>query len=185
MSKKIQRLLQNEEERLYRLFLYKTNDPHESWDLLQDLYESVLASLDSFALVENQTAWLVRAAQNKLTDWYRKRSRKKELSADQGREGESSLWELLADADALEDRFFRDALFEALSEAIEALPEKLRAVIKEQALGERTFRELSEEWGVPLGTLLSRKEKAVRLLREALDDFTDVWSETNNKTGGY
>ena len=35
----------------------------------------------------------------------------------------------------------------------------------------RTFRELSEEWGVPLGTLLARKSRAIAKVREALREF--------------
>ncbi|MDC7220717.1 MAG: RNA polymerase sigma factor [Spirochaetales bacterium] len=176
MSSIIQRVIQ-EEERLYRLFLGKTNDPEESGELLQDLYESVLANLDSFARVEDQTAWLFRAAHNKVTDWYRKRARRKEQSLNYADEDEEALIELLADAGALEDRYFREALFEALYEAIEVLPEKLRIVVKAQSLEGRTFKELSEERGVPVGTLLSRKREAVKLLRGALEDFADVWNE--------
>ena len=178
------RLLQNEEEKLYRLFLYKTGDPNEARDLLQDLYESVLSSLDSFALVEDQTAWLFRAAHNKITDWYRKRSRRKELSLDYDEEEGVSLMDMLSHFEGLEDSFFRDALYEALFQAVDALPEKLGAVIREQALNGRTFRELSEDWDIPMGTLLSRKREALRLLRAALEDFSDVWYEIENETGG-
>lgn len=177
------RLLQDEEEKLYGLFLYKTGDPNEARDLLQDLYESVLCSLDSFALVEDQTAWLFRAAHNRITDWYRKRSRRKELSLDHEEDESGSLLDVLANIEGLEDRFFRDALYEALFEAVDALPEKLGSVIREQALEGKSFRVLAEEWDIPMGTLLSRKREALRLLREALEDFSDVWHEMVNGRG--
>jgi RNA polymerase sigma factor (sigma-70 family) len=184
MVSAMKQLLQKEEGRLLGLFLRKTNDPQESRDLLQDLYVSVLANPDSFALAEDQAAWLFRAAYNRATDWYRNRSRKKEISLDESNGEGLTFGELLTDFEDLEDRFFREALYDALYEAVEALPEKLRSVIRAQSLGERTFRELSEEWGIPVGTLLSRKREAVRLLREALDDFSDVWYETIHENGG-
>ncbi len=180
----VQRLLQDEEEKLYQLFLYKTGDPHEARDLLQDLYESVLGSLDSFALVEDQAAWLFRAAHNRITDWYRKRSRRNEVSLDCEEDESASLLDMLSDFEGLEDRFFRDALYDALFQALDALPEKLRMVIRAQALEGQSFRELAEEWDVPMGTLLSRKREALRLLREALADFADVWHEMRNEKRG-
>jgi len=160
------------------LFLDKTGNLQESRDLLQDLYESVLKSLDSFSVAEDQAAWLFKAAHNKVIDWYRKRSRHQDLSLENEDLEDRSLLDLLVDPDIdLEDRFFRKALIEALYEAVQALPEKLRVVVVEQSLEGRSFRELSEEWGIPQGTLLSRKREAVRLLREALDEFEDVWEE--------
>jgi RNA polymerase sigma factor (sigma-70 family) len=161
-----------------RLFLDKTGNLQESRDLLQDLYESVLRSLDSFSVAEDQAAWLFRAAHNKVIDWYRKKARHQDLSLEKEDLEDRSLLDLLVDTEIdLEDRFFRNGLYEALYEAIEALPEKLRVVIVQQSLEGRSFRELSEEWGIPQGTLLSRKREAVRLLRMALEEFEEVWEE--------
>jgi len=35
----------------------------------------------------------------------------------------------------------------------------------------RTFRELSDEWGIPLGTLLARKSRAIAKVRDTLKEF--------------
>jgi len=177
------KLVRNEQDRLYRLFLSKTGDPQESVDLLQDLYLSVLKRLDSFSLAEDQAAWLFRAAHNRVVDWYRKRSRKREVSLDAGGtdDDEDSLIDVLASADLdLEDSLIRESLYEALELAVESLPYNLRLLIREQTLGGRTFQELSGEWHIPVGTLLSRKREAIRLLKEALADFADVWHEMSN-----
>ena len=40
---------------------------------------------------------------------------------------------------------------------------------------------MSEEWGIPQGTLLSRKREGVRLLREALEEFEEVWVEMESE----
>ncbi|MDC7232808.1 MAG: RNA polymerase sigma factor [Spirochaetales bacterium] len=171
-------LLHKQEEPLLSLFLSKTGDSQESRDLLQDLYESVLKNLDSFSAVEDQKAWLFRAAHNKVIDWYRRRDRNRMQSLDKETLESRSLVDLLVSPDLnLEDRFTRDSLLEALDLAIEALPDKLRRIVVAQALEGQTFRELSEEWGIPVGTLLSRKREALRLLAEALDEFSDVWEE--------
>jgi len=178
MSAALTDQLQRQEEKLMSLFLDKTGNLQESRDLLQDLYESVLRSLDSFTLAEDQAAWLFKAAHNKVIDWYRKRSRNQEFSLDKEDLEDRSLLDLLVAPDFdLEDDYFRKGLYEALSESIQVLPEKLKIVIVQQALEGRSFRELSQEWGIPMGTLLSRKREGIRLLREALDEFADVWDE--------
>ena len=174
----MEKLFSENEESLLRLFRSRTGDVQESMDLMQDLFESVMDNLDAFSRVENQIAWLFRAAHNKVTDWYRKKQRRRDVSLSAVTEDGNPMEELLKDrAPDLEDQFFRNELLEALSAAVESLPEPLRQIIVAQSLEGRTFRELSGEWGIPQGTLLSRKREAVRLLREALDDFTDVYRD--------
>ena len=175
-------ILHRQQESLYRLFLSKTDDHQESMDLLQDLYVSVLGHLDSFAAVEDQTAWLFRAAHNRVIDWYRKRGRNRLQSLDSETLEQTPLIDLLVSpGGSLEDNLLKETLLEALELAVEELPEKLRLIVTEQALEGRTFRELSEEWGIPMGTLLSRKREALRLLAEALDEFSEIWEEMNEE----
>ncbi|MDC7239362.1 MAG: RNA polymerase sigma factor [Spirochaetales bacterium] len=182
MSAAVLKILHRQQESLYRLFLSKTDDQQESQDLLQDLYESVLNRLDTFAAVEDQTAWLFRAAHNRVIDWYRKRDRQRLLSLDRETLEDTPLLDLLVSpGQDLEDQFLMETLLEALDLAVEALPEKLRRVITAQTLEGRTFRELSEEWDIPMGTLLSRKREALRLLAGALDEYSDIWEEMNEE----
>ncbi len=178
MSAEHTAIVQKQEAQLLALFLRKTGDPQEAWDLLQGLYESVLTHLDAFAEAEDQAAWLFRAAHNRVIDWYRKKDRQHSLSLDAaGREDTSLLDLLVSPGPALENRFFRNLLLEELEAAVNALPGKLRSVIVAQALEGRSFRELSREWKIPLGTLLSRKREALRLLGEVMDDFREIWEE--------
>ena len=45
-----------------------------------------------------------------------------------------------------------------------------RAVLIATELKGKSFRELSEEWDEPMGTLLSRKSRAVKTLRKLLEE---------------
>lgn len=58
-----------------------------------------------------------------------------------------------------------------LFEAIESLKPDQRAVVVANMLMGRTFEELSSEWQTPIGTLLARKRRAIRVLREKLSDL--------------
>jgi RNA polymerase sigma factor (sigma-70 family) len=178
MRQKIQELYDEQEKKLLRFFQAKTGDSQVAMDLLQDLFESVLKNLDSFSQVEDQIAWLFTAARNKVTDWYRKKSRNKNVSLSGRDDLEDFLEEFLEDqGPGLEDHFLREEMMNALFEGIDSLPENLKKVLVAQSLEGRTFRELSAEWEIPQGTLLSRKREALRLLREMLSDFMDVYYE--------
>ena len=58
-----------------------------------------------------------------------------------------------------------------LMSALDELPEEQRYVFWENEVEGRTFKELSEESGVPMNTLLSRKRYAVLFLRERLKEL--------------
>jgi DNA-directed RNA polymerase specialized sigma24 family protein len=62
----------------------------------------------------------------------------------------------------------QEELARAVARAVDALPEDLRWAFVGNALEEKTFREMSAESGVPTGTLMARKARAVELLRAEL-----------------
>jgi len=56
---------------------------------------------------------------------------------------------------------------------LEELPESQREVFIAHELLGRSFKELSEETGTPVNTLLSRKRYAVLHLRQRLQDLNE------------
>lgn len=71
------------------------------------------------------------------------------------------------------DRISEDKIFEVrqrIFQALEALNDEQRAVIIATEFEGWTFQELSEQWNVPLGTLLARKSRALHKIRDAFPD---------------
>jgi RNA polymerase sigma factor (sigma-70 family) len=64
-------------------------------------------------------------------------------------------------------------LLEALEDAVEELPVEQREVFVAHELMGQSFKELAEESGVSVNTLLSRKRYAVLALRERLQGIYD------------
>ena len=62
----------------------------------------------------------------------------------------------------------REEARETLFEAIDELPPAQREVLVATELEGRSFKELAEEWETPIGTLLARKHRAIRALKETL-----------------
>jgi RNA polymerase sigma factor (sigma-70 family) len=63
-----------------------------------------------------------------------------------------------------------------LVEALDALEPNQRAIWVATELDGYSFRELSKEWGVPVGTLLARKHRANAALQKELQDFKNRWA---------
>jgi RNA polymerase sigma factor (sigma-70 family) len=147
-------------------------------DLVQDVIEGILRQLDLSRPIEDVSAYVYRALRNRVVDVFRKKRNVVSMDAPLGDEEELSLGSLLATAapDAFDELSNKEVRWRVL-EAIESLGEDEKAVVIETELNERTFRELAEEWGVPIGTLLSRKSRALAKIADALADLEEEWEE--------
>jgi RNA polymerase sigma-70 factor (ECF subfamily) len=149
-------------------------------DIVQDVMERLFTLADVTAPVEKLAAYVYRALRNRVIDALR--SRKDELSLDASvtRNGDASLGDFLRDGryDAAEETEKRE-LRERLFAAIDSLGEEQRAVVFMTEFEGRSFRELSEELGIPIGTLLARKSRAMKKVRETLEGSHTEMEEHN------
>ncbi len=116
-------------------------------------------------------------ARNRIIDRFRKR-KEEPLAELAGEEGEQ-LWleEVLPSPDAgPEAAYARGVLLEELHAALEELPAAQRDVFIAHELEGRSFRELAEESGVGLNTLLARKRYAVLHLQARLQSIYDEFN---------
>ena len=180
----IQEAVRTQRSRLLAFIRRRIPDETEAEDVLQDVFAELVESYRMLKPVEQAAAWLFRVARNKITDLYRRKktvSLENEMSAYTTEGDENSL--LLADIlpaadDAPENRLLRETLMEALSDALAELPAAQRQVFIWHELEEKTFREMEEETGVPLKTLISRKHYAVQHLRKRLQKlYTELFTD--------
>jgi RNA polymerase sigma factor (sigma-70 family) len=142
----------------------------EAEDLVQDVFAALFERADPLAEVENLSAYVWRSLRNRVIDALRKRRAYVSLDQPLGEEEGLVLADILAseEPDALEELLEAEEL-SALAEGLETLDARERELIRQTEFEGRTFRELSEEWRVPIGTLLSRKSRAIRKLAVAMD----------------
>jgi len=142
-------------------------DPSTAEDILQDAFIRAVSNADALSPVEDLAAWIFTAMRNRLTDLFRSEGARRR--AGQTSVAEELLAEVAADAGFdPQETALREELLSALEVAISALPAPQRDVIEAQALGETSFRELSDRTGVPIDTLMARKRYAVKKLAAAL-----------------
>ncbi|QHN05352.1 RNA polymerase sigma factor [Granulicella sp. WH15] len=161
--------LERDQPRLRSFIRRRVQDAEEAEDLLQDVFYELIEAYRLMKPMEQVTAWLFRVARNRITDLFR-RQKPVVLGEPMDDEGEEvSLESLLPSADAGPDAVYaRNVLLDLLEAALEELPESQREVFVAHEVQGRSFKEIAEETGVSVNTLLSRKRYAVLHLRERL-----------------
>jgi RNA polymerase sigma factor (sigma-70 family) len=141
-------------------------------DVLQDVFYELVEAQSMMTPLRQAGAWMYRVARNRMTDLFRRRrsEAKRQNPFESDLEDDApALEEWLPSGDAgPEAAFARRLLVEELDAALEELPEEQRAVFIAHELEGRSFRELSDQSGIAVNTLLSRKHYAVLHLRRRL-----------------
>ena len=155
-------------------------DIEDAEDVLQDVFYELIEAYRLMKPAEQVTAWLYRVARNRITDLFRKR-KYESLSAPAfiGADDDSAtLEDMLPSPNSGPDAIFaRNVLLNGLDDALEELPREQREVFVGHELLGRSFKEMSEELGVSVNTLLSRKRYAVLHLRKRLQEMEQVFGE--------
>ena len=171
-------VVKREQSRLRSFIRRRVPDPRDAEDILQDVFCELMEANRLLMPIEHVTGWLFRVARNRITDLFRKKkpeSFSDTVIADD--DERLQLGDLLPSPDAGPEALYaRHMLLDELELAIDELPEEQREVFVAHELDGRSFKEMAEETGVSVNTLLSRKRYAVLHLRERLqsiyDDFT-------------
>jgi RNA polymerase sigma factor (sigma-70 family) len=166
--------LERDEARLRSFIRKRVIDTGDAEDVLQDVFYELIQTYRLMKPIEQVTAWMYRVARNRITDLFRKQ-KPASLNESSGSDEESPSFEdlLPSEDDGPDALYARSLLLEALDEALEELPENQREIFIAHELLGKSFKELSEETGTPVNTLLSRKRYAVLHLRKRLQDLKD------------
>lgn len=168
-DQRIAETVRQEKGRLWNFIRRRVPDAGDAEDILQDVFSELVEAYRMMQPIEQVGAWLFRVARNRITDRFRKK--KPELFTDQAVSGEESLSfeDLLPSPDiGPEAAYARSVMLEELEDALDELPDEQREVFLATEFEGYSFRELAEESGVSINTLLSRKRYAVQHLRRRL-----------------
>jgi RNA polymerase sigma factor (sigma-70 family) len=175
-DRRLSEIIAEQRSRLGKFIRRRVPDPSDAEDIVQEVFYELVEANRLLMPIEHVTGWLFRVARNRITDLFRKK--KAETFSDAAVENEEG--ELLRIEDQLpspdagpEALYLRNVLLEELEFALDELPDEQREVFVAHELEGRSFKELSEESGVNVNTLLARKRYAVLHLRERLQSIHD------------
>lgn len=163
-----------EKDRLLSFIRNRVSDADEAEDILQDVFYQFVAGYETIESLDRVTSWLFSVARNKIIDRYRReaaRPKRTDFAGHAGVEEEAplTLQDILPDfGNTPEDALFREAIWDAIMAALDELPDEQREIFILNEIEEKGFREISEETGVSINTLLSRKRYAIIALRKKL-----------------
>ena len=175
-DRRISEIVAEQRARLRNFIRRRVPDPLDAEDILQDVFYKLVEANRLLMPIEHATGWLFRVARNRITDLFRKKKPQSfgEISVE-GEGGELlQLEDLLPSPEAgPEAVYVRNLLLEELELALDELPEEQREAFVGHELEGRSFKEMAEETGVSVNTLLSRKRYVVLHLRKRLQSLYD------------
>ena len=137
-------------------------------DIVQDVVLGLMSKLEVNVRIENLTAYIYRSVKNKIIDYQKKKQRTVSIESFNDRKNENYLFNTIKDDPSAEEDEYSGIEPEMLKQAISQLRPDEQAVIIATEFENVTYEELSEEWDVPVGTLLSRKHRALSKLHRIL-----------------
>ncbi|MFH2096005.1 MAG: RNA polymerase sigma factor [Bacteroidota bacterium] len=151
-----------------RKFIRESSD-RDADDVIQDVALNIFNKVDFSTPVENIAAYVYRSLRNKVIDLLR--SKKNIISHDDITDQnfrETLLNEFSDKYFSGADNMYSSDMHKLLADAIDALKPEFRMVIMAIEFEGYSYEELSKETEIPVGTLLSRKHRALAKLYEML-----------------
>jgi RNA polymerase sigma factor (sigma-70 family) len=168
-NKNITNTIKDISKRLFGFIKQRVSSTEDAEDILQDVFYQFAGNTEP---IEQVTGWLYKVARNKITDNYRKH--KLPLADDMFGSAESDAdnfnWrEMLLPSDATpETEYLRNIFWEELKAALDELPVAQREAFIQNEIEGISFKDIAEQTGESVATLISRKRYAVLHLRERL-----------------
>ena len=155
-------------KRLYGLCLTLCASAQEAEDLYQETWLKAFRYLDRYDKNREFEPWLTKICVNT----YRNTLQRLARSPFFDRFATSEEKQALLEAAPVKTEEGQD--YEALHEAIDRLPEKLRVAVILFYFRDMDLISAAQALGIPTGTMKSRLHKARRLLKEVLQDETEL-----------
>lgn len=163
------------QRKIMRLLSRMIHDPADVEDVAQEAFIKAYRALPQFRGDSAFYTWLYRIAINSARNWQAARHRRPNtVSTLENDEGET-----FDQIDGLSDHATPESLLasrqigETVNEAIEALPEDLRAAIILREIEGMSYEDIAQTMGCPIGTVRSRifraREAIATQLRPVLD----------------
>ncbi|MES2733772.1 MAG: RNA polymerase sigma factor [Bacteroidota bacterium] len=175
----VEETFRKERKRLLAFIRRRIPEPDDAEDILQDVFYQLLERLEP---IEQVTAWLFRVARNKIIDRYRKRkteSLEGLMISSKGEDEPARMLDWILDPNGNPEDFYeRSMVWEHLADALAELPKEQREAFVLHELEGKSFKEMAEETGVSINTMLSRKRYAILHLRERLQHlYNDLFKQ--------
>jgi RNA polymerase sigma factor (sigma-70 family) len=170
LSVKITDFLSKERNKMVSFVRKRIDDASDfdAEDIVQDVMLNIFDSADVSFPVGKLAGYIYASLKNRIVDYLRSRRQKISIDDSESAGFQLSIRNVLRTEETALSGMEREELVKSLYSAIGSLDEEEQEVIFATEFEGIPFRELSEEWGVPIGTLLSKKARAIDKIREII-----------------
>lgn len=185
-----ERLVLDNQNKIYSLTLRLTGDREEAADLAQEAFVKAWQGLASFQGESSFSTWVYRLTTNLCIDWLRRQKRREGVAASVSLDDEASGWAEPADRDSDPQLVLeKSERGRALARGLEQLPDWQRRALVLRELSGLSYQEIGDALDIDLGTVKSRIARARLNLRKILLEDGNFFSDSpskplNDKTGG-
>lgn len=167
-------LMERYQPRIQGFLRKRLNDEERVEDLTQDTFLRIHRARESYDPSRKFSTWIHTIANNLLKNEFRNRSRRRETTFSEMRPETSASGaparpvEFAATGHNPEREAYRRELREAIDTAIGRMDEHHRIPFVMREVEDRTYEEIAEEIGIPVGTVKSRLNRARNSFRMLL-----------------
>jgi RNA polymerase sigma factor (sigma-70 family) len=159
-------------QRLFSFIRSRVRSNEDAEDILQDVWFQ-LSSLIDLDSIDHLSGWLHQVARNRIIDEYRKKKPEpfSQTLNDPVDEDFDIKEILLADTFSPEMDNLKEIFWQELMSSLDELPENQRQVYIWNEFEDMTLKQIAENTGENLKTIISRKGYAVKHLRKKLENL--------------
>ncbi|WP_406684071.1 RNA polymerase sigma factor [Seonamhaeicola sp. MEBiC1930] len=140
-------------------------------DIIQDVALKLFTSADRYSPINNVAGFVYRAIKNKVIDVMRA---SKKSTIDYNSQNENKLMEFASLIYESADNSYPEQMKSALKTAIMNLKLDYRNIIIAIDFEGNTYKEVERETGIPVGTLMSRRHRAISQLYKTLKHKKEI-----------
>lgn len=164
-EKSLEKLILKHKQKIFGFIYSKVSDRHLAEDIFQDTFIKVIHTLKRGKYNEEGKflPWVMRIAHNLVIDYYRKSSRLPKFN----RTDEFDIFSVLSDASKnIEATIIQKQLYNQITDLVQYLPKEQKEVLQMRIYNELSFKEISENTGASINTVLGRMRYALINMRK-------------------
>lgn len=165
-------ILERYREPIYYMLLKMVYKPIEAEDLTIEAFAKAFKKLDQYAPTYAFSTWLYKIATNNAIDFIRKK-RMQTFSLDKefvGASGDGFKFDPPSSGLTPEEKIIKTQKVELMRKVVSFLKPRYKTLIELRYFKEYSYSEISEEVGIPLGTVKAQLFRAKELLFEMLKE---------------
>lgn len=170
------RLMEAHERRMYAVALRICANREDAQDCLQETMLRIYRSIASFKGQSSFATWVYRITMNTCLDEIRRRKNKHNASLDSLLE---TGWSPKDESGSPEKHAIDRETRKCVSNAIQELPEDMRAAIILRDIQGLTYEEIAQTLDINVGTIKSRISRGREKLREKLKKNPELFEKSN------